>query len=149
MKFLCRVGNRWLGENFTLRACARVRGGAKKRRVKYVDLDRPKLIKREKTRLKRICKDIPKHKLDLLDDVLKDLAILSVDLNEIEKIIEEDGKKAVTKNGRQEFIKAHPLLKTKAEYVQKRKDIINMILGHMPDEVPKEKKSRLAELAQE
>ncbi|HBL82030.1 MAG TPA: hypothetical protein DD391_05435 [Clostridiales bacterium] len=107
------------------------------------------MIKREKTRLKRICKDIPKHKLDLLDDVLKDLAILSVDLNEIEKIIEEDGKKAVTKNGRQEFIKAHPLLKTKAEYVQKRKDIINMILSHMPDEAPEKKKSRLAELAQE
>lgn len=112
-------------------------------------LDRAKEIKREKSRLKRICKSIPKHKLDLLDDVLKDLATLSVDLNEIEEIINEDGKKAVTKNGRQEFIKAHPLLKTKAEYVQKRKDIVNMILGHMPDEVPQEKKSRLAELAAE
>lgn len=114
-----------------------------------MELSRNDRIKREKARLKRICKPIPEHKLKLLEDVLKDLATLSVDLEEIEETIEEDGKKVVTKNGKQEFIKAHPLSKTKAEYIQKRKDIINMLLSHMPEELPKQKKGRLEMLANE
>lgn len=112
-------------------------------------LSREERVKKEKNKLKRICKCIPAHKLKLLDSVLDNLASLTVDLEDIERTIAADGQKAVTKNGSQEFIKAHPLLRTKGEFMQKHKDMCNMLLSHMPDEVKSKEKSKLEMLMDE
>lgn len=105
-------------------------------------------IKTEKTRLKGIFKELDENKKKLVTPLIEKAAFMSIELDELQKQIEENGWTSEYKNGENQYgTKKSPEAET---YIALSKNYA-AIIKQLTDLVPaaKKKKSRLAALREE
>lgn len=105
-------------------------------------------IKTEKTRLKGIFKELDENKKKLVTPLIEKAAFMSIELDELQKQIEENGWTSEYKNGENQYgTKKSPEAET---YIALSKNYA-AIIKQLTDLVPaaKRKKSRLAALREE
>lgn len=105
-------------------------------------------IKTEKTRLKGIFKELDENKKKLVTPLIEKAAFMSIELDELQKQIEENGWTSKYKNGENQYgTKKSPEAET---YIALSKNYA-AIIKQLTDLVPaaKRKKSRLAALREE
>lgn len=103
------------------------------------------LIKKEKSRLKRIFTRIPEDKKKVLEPLIEEAAFLKAALMESKETLKEEGLSVLTENSNQKFVKAHPLTKVYSDYVRQYNAIINGMIAYLPEPETK-KESRLKAL---
>ena len=105
-------------------------------------------IKSEKTRLKGIFKDLDENKKKLVTPLIEKAAFMSVELDDLQKTIEQDGWTSEYKNGENQYgTKKSPEAET---YIALSKNYA-AVIKQLTDLVPaaKRKKSRLEALREE
>ena len=105
-------------------------------------------IKSEKTRLKGIFKDLDENKKKLVTPLIEKAAFMSVELDDLQEIIEQDGWTSEYKNGENQYgTKKSPEAET---YIALSKNYA-AVIKQLTDLVPatKRKKSRLEALREE
>ncbi len=105
-------------------------------------------IKSEKTRLKGIFKDLDENKKKLVTPLIEKAAFMSVELDDLQKTIEQDGWTSEYKNGENQYgTKKSPEADT---YIALSKNYA-AVIKQLTDLVPaaKRKKSRLEALREE
>lgn len=105
-------------------------------------------IKSEKSRLKRIFKDLDENKKNLVTPLIEKAAFMSVELDDLQEIIEQDGWTSEYKNGENQYgTKKSPEADT---YIALSKNYA-AVIKQLTDLVPaaKRKKSRLEVLREE
>lgn len=105
-------------------------------------------IKSEKTRLKGIFRDLDENKKKLVTPLIEKAAFMSVELDDLQEIIEQDGWTSEYKNGENQYgTKRSPEAET---YIALSKNYA-AIIKQLTDLVPaaKRKKSRLEALREE
>jgi hypothetical protein len=105
-------------------------------------MDKQKEIKKEKKRLNDIFKDIDANKLKFVEHQIENLAWLNVSIEELKKLIDEEGTTAVYNNGGgQSGVRDNPNVKTLIAY---QKNVIT-ITKQLMELVPAKQNSRLDE----
>ena len=105
-------------------------------------------IKSEKTRLKGIFKDLDENKKKLVTPLIEKAAFMSVELDDLQETIEQDGWTSEYKNGENQYgTKKSPEAET---YIALSKNYA-AVIKQLTDLVPaaKRKKSRLEALREE
>lgn len=105
-------------------------------------------IKSEKSRLKKIFKDLDENKKNLVTPLIEKAAFMSVELDDLQEIIEQDGWTSEYKNGENQYgTKKSPEADT---YIALSKNYA-AVIKQLTDLVPaaKRKKSRLEALREE
>ena len=105
-------------------------------------------IKSEKSRLKKIFKDLDENKKNLVTPLIEKAAFMSVELDDLQEIIEQDGWTSEYKNGENQYgTKKSPEADT---YIALSKNYA-AVIKQLTDLVPaaKRKKSRLEALRDE
>ena len=105
-------------------------------------------IKSEKSRLKKIFKDLDENKKNLVTPLIEKAAFMSVELDDLQEIIEQDGWTSEYKNGENQYgTKKSPEADT---YIALSKNYA-AVIKQLADLVPaaKRKKSRLEALREE
>ena len=105
-------------------------------------------IKSEKSRLKKIFKDLDENKKNLVTPLIEKAAFMSVELDDLQEIIEQDGWTSEYKNGENQYgTKKSPEAET---YIALSKNYA-AVIKQLTDLVPaaKRKKSRLEALREE
>lgn len=109
------------------------------------ELTKDMKIRKEKNRLKGIFRDLEENKKKLLIPLIEKAAFMSVELDELQEAIEQDGWISEYKNGENQFgTKKSPVAET---YIALSKNYA-AIVKQLTDSVPaaKKKESRLAAL---
>lgn len=105
-------------------------------------------IKTEKTRLKGIFKELDENKKKLVTPLIEKAAFMSVELDELQRKIEENGWTSEYKNGENQYgTKKSPEAETYIALSKNYAAIIKQLTELVP--VAKRKKSRLAALREE
>ena len=103
-------------------------------------------IKSEKSRLKRIFKDLDENKKNLVTPLIEKAAFMSVELDDLQEIIEQDGWTSEYKNGENQYgTKKSPEADT---YIALSKNYA-AVIKQLTDLAAKRKKSRLEALRDE
>lgn len=105
-------------------------------------------IKSEKSRLKKIFKDLDENKKNLVTPLIEKAAFMSVELDDLQETIEQDGWTSEYKNGENQYgTKKSPEAET---YIALSKNYA-AVIKQLTDLVPaaKRKKSRLEALREE
>ena len=105
-------------------------------------------IKSEKSRLKKIFKDLDENKKNLVTPLIEKAAFMSVELDDLQETIEQDGWTSEYKNGENQYgTKKSPEADT---YIALSKNYA-AVIKQLTDLVPaaKRKKSRLEALREE
>lgn len=105
-------------------------------------------IKREKTRLKGIFRDLDENKKKLVTPLIEKAAFMSVELDELQAVIQEEGWTSEYKNGKDQYgTKRSPEAET---YIALSKNYA-AVIKQLTDLVPaaKRKQSKLAALRME
>lgn len=100
-----------------------------------MDIEKEKLIKKEKSRLKRIFKDISEDKKKLCEPLMQNAAFMVVTLEELQKSIADEGAviKAVNGNG---FMttQENPAQKSYNTMINRYTVIIKQLQDLLPDD---------------
>jgi len=105
-------------------------------------------IKREASRLKRVFRDLDKNKLQTVASLIQNAAFMAVSLEELQKIINEEGYTVEYQNGaNQSGTKQSEAVKTHIAMTKNHASIIKQLCELVPPE--KKKESRLQALRDE
>ena len=105
-------------------------------------------IKSEKTRLKGIFKDLDENKKKLVTPLIEKAAFMSIELDDLQESIEQDGWTSEYKNGENQYgTKKSPEAETYIALSKNYAAIIKQLTDLVP--VAKRKKSRLEALRDE
>ena len=127
--------------------CAEEESGVKGMATR-VEKTKEQRIKSEKTRLKGIFRDLDENKKKLVTPLIEKAAFMSVELDDLQKTIEQDGWTSEYKNGENQYgTKKSPEAET---YIALSKNYA-AVIKQLTDLVPaaKRKKSRLEALREE
>lgn len=105
-------------------------------------------IKSEKTRLKGIFKDLDENKKKLVTPLIEKAAFMSIELDELQNVIEETGWTSEYKNGENQYgTKKSPEAETYIALSKNYAAIIKQLIELVP--AAKRKQSKLAALREE
>lgn len=112
------------------------------------ELTKEQKIKREITRLNRVFKDLDKNKLQTVESLIRTAAFMSVSLEELQEIINEEGYTVEYQNGaNQSGTKQSDAVKTHIAMTKNHASIIKQLTDLVPPE--KKNESRLLALRDE
>lgn len=112
------------------------------------ELTKEQKIKREITRLNRVFKDLDKNKLQTVESLIRNAAFMSVSLEELQEIINEEGYTVEYQNGaNQSGTKQSDAVKTHIAMTKNHASIIKQLTDLVPPE--KKNESRLQALRDE
>lgn len=112
------------------------------------ELTKEELIKKEQRRLKTIYKDLDDGKRKLVTPLIEKAAFMSVELDQLQKVIEQDGWTAEYKNGENQYgTKKSPEAETYIALSKNYAAVIKQLTELVPE--PKRKNSKLAALRAE
>lgn len=92
-----------------------------------------KQIKQEVSRLKKICKDLGKERVKMVDGLISEAAFMKITLEETRKVINEEGTTEVFEQGKQKFIRKHPALEVYTTLVSRYSIVMKQIIDLLPE----------------
>lgn len=96
-------------------------------------LEKMKRIKKEKTRLRRIFKDIDDRKKKLVDTTIEDVAFMTVTMQDLREKITRDGTTAQYKNGENQYgTKQSPESQLYLQMSQKQTQAMKILVDCLP-----------------
>jgi len=95
--------------------------------------DKEKRIKKEKTRLKKLLKDLPEDKQKLADGLIAQAAFMRVTLEELQEIMNTDGPVELFEQGAQRMLREHPAAKTYNTMVRNYTAVCKAMFGLLPE----------------
>lgn len=96
-------------------------------------LEKMKRIKKEKTRLRRIFKDIDDKKKKLVDTTIEDVAFMTVTMQDLREKITRDGTTAQYKNGANQYgTKQSPESQLYLQMSQKQTQAMKILVDCLP-----------------
>lgn len=102
-----------------------------------------KLIKKEKSKLKRILKVLPDDKKKMAEGLISQAAFMVATLAELQAIMNEDGPVELFEQGSQRLLREHPAAKTYNTMVRNYTAVCKALFDLLPGE---EKKTATDEL---
>lgn len=96
--------------------------------------DKEKRIKKEKTRLKRIFKELTGDKKKLAEGLISQAAFMLVTLEELQEIMNTDGPVELFEQGTQRMLREHPAAKTYNTMVRNYVAVCKAMFGLLPEE---------------
>ena len=130
------------------RATEKKTAAAKKAAPKKKELTKEEQIKKEQRRLRGIFKDLDANKKKLVTPLIDKAAFMSIELDELQKILEHDGWISEYKNGENQYgTKRSPEADTYIALSKNYAAVIKQLVDLVPE--PKRKASRLAALRDE
>ncbi len=90
-------------------------------------------IKKEQSRIKKIFKNLPKDKLEIVKKLTERAAYMLISLEEMEQKISEDGLVVTMSQGKYEIDRAHPLLTPYNAMVKNYNTIIKQLTDLLPE----------------
>ena len=121
---------------------------AAKNGANNVDLSKDDRIKREKSRLRGIFKDLDKNKLKSVEKLIETAAFMAISLRELEDVINAEGYIDEYQNGKDQYgTKERPEVKIHLAMTKNFTAIIKQLADLAPPE--RKKKSRLQALLDE
>ena|SRR5690606_8769598 len=109
----------------------------------YTEEEKAKLTKRELARLRRIFKNIPEDKRQLVEGLIQEAAFMRATLEEARAIIDRDGVIENFEQGAQRFLREHPATKVYASMVNRYTTVCNRLLELLPTSEARESKDEL------
>jgi hypothetical protein len=101
---------------------------------KMAKMDKEKLIKKEKSRLKKILKELPEDKKKMADGLIAQAAFMRVTLDELQEIMNTDGPVELFEQGKQRMIREHPAAKTYNTMVRNYTAVCKAMFSLLPEE---------------
>lgn len=99
-----------------------------------MDIEKEKLIKKEKNRLKKIFKDISEDKKKLCEPLMQNAAFMAVTLEELQKNIASEGAVIMAVNGNGfETLQENPSQKSYNTMINRYTAIIKQLQDLLPD----------------
>jgi len=92
-----------------------------------------KQIKQEISRLKKICKDLGKERVKMVEGLISEAAFMKITLEETRKVINEEGTTEVFEQGKQKFIRKHPALEVYTTLVNRYSIVMKQIIDLLPE----------------
>src|SRR5690606_5469760 len=108
-------------------------------------VDKEKRIKREKSRLNRILKDLSKDKKKMAEGLISQAAFMRVTLEELQEIMNTDGPVELFEQGSQRILREHPAAKTYNTMVRNYTAVCKALFDLLPDEESKDAADELME----
>ena len=92
-----------------------------------------KQIKQEVSRLKKICKDLGKGRIKMVEGLINEAAFMKITLEETRQTLIEEGTTEVFKQGSQEFTRKTPALDVYTTLINKYSTIMKQIIDLLPE----------------
>ena len=109
-------------------------GGVYQTRRDSVD----KAVQEAYTRFKKIFKDIEPKKLEMNDDLIKNVAFMSVTLNKLQDEINQKGVVEKFEQGKQNFMRENPALKSYNTTIKNYTSAIKQLCDLLPEQSKKD-----------
>lgn len=106
-------------------------------------IEKQERIKKEIQRLSKIFKEIDKDRLQIVDNLIKNVAFMIVVLEELQEIINEEGTSEHFINGKQDFIRESTALKSYNTTIKNYQSAIKSLLDLLPTSDKKETEDQL------
>lgn len=108
-------------------------------------IDKEKLIKKEKSKLKRILKGLPEDKKKMAEGLISQAAFMVATLSELQAIMNEDGPVELFEQGSQRLLREHPAAKTYNTMVRNYTAVCKALFDLLPEEERKDATDELME----
>lgn len=105
-------------------------------------IDKDKVVTTELRQLKKIAKQVPADKLPVANSLVKELAFMGGTLAELKEHINANGAVEFFKQGKQEFFRENPALKSYSTLVQR----YSLLYKQLVELLPKDNKPNESEL---
>ena len=109
---------------------AEIAGDATKCAAKARDAAR----KREMQKLNKIFKALPTAHNDLINGLKNQVVFMSLQLQELQQIINEDGVVDIYMNGQQRVIREHPAAKTYNAMIRNYTSLVKQMIDMLPED---------------
>lgn len=96
-------------------------------------------------KLKKLIKEVPEGKRDIAKNIFGELQFMQCTLERLKKQINDEGETSLFKQGKQEFLKEHPALKSYATLIQRYSLLNKQLVDLLPKDTQKEVKDDLME----
>ena len=105
------------------------------------ELSKDQKIRKEIARLRRVFKDLDKNKLQTVESLIKNAAFMTVSLEELQEIINEEGYVVEYQNGENQYgTKQSDAVKTHIAMTKNHASIVKQLAELVPPERKKESK---------
>lgn len=111
-------------------------------------MEKDKYIKSETKKLNKIKELVPEENKVIATNLIKEIAFMSATLEELKGIVEEKGAVEDFKNGKQEFMRESPALKSYTALIPRYSNFYKQLISLVPEEV-KETNSELLDFINE
>ena len=102
------------------------------------ELTKDEKIKKEIRRLKRIYKDLTGKKKQVAEGLVNEAAFMRATLEELKKLIDENGPIDEMPQGDYSILREHPAVKTYNTMIQRYSGVMKQLSDLLPKEVPRE-----------
>lgn len=99
----------------------------------YTEEEKQKQIKKEITRLRKLCKNLPQDKQRAVDGLIQEAAFMRVTLEETRHIIDQEGVLEIFEQGSQRFLREHPATKVYNTMIQRYTTVCKQLFDMLPD----------------
>lgn len=114
-----------------------------------MDFDKDKVINAEKRKLKKLIKTVPADKTTIANTLVTELAFMAGTLAELRQHINDEGAIEHFKQGKQEFFRESPALKSYNMTINRYGQIYKQLNDLMPKADPKAQESELLDFLNE
>lgn len=111
-------------------------------------MEKDKYIKSETKKLNKIKELVPDENKVIATNLIKEIAFMSATLEELKGIVGEKGAVEDFKNGKQEFMRESPALKSYTALIPRYSNLYKQLISLVPEEV-KETNSELLDFINE
>ena len=111
-------------------------------------LEREKKIKQEVNRIKKLYKEFPRDKINVLLGLINQAAFMKISLEETKEDLIKNGLTEIFQQGEQRFNRERPQVKIYTNFMQRYSQVMKQLIDLMPVEVKKEEKDTFLEFIQ-
>ena len=97
------------------------------------DIEKTRRFKREKARVRRICRDMEPSLLKAAEGLIQEAAFMRVTLEELRQVIDAEGILDVFEQGGDIIVRRHPAVKAYASMVQRYCTTSKLLTSLLPD----------------